>query len=92
MKARLSNPAQWCRGKLFDGTASCLVGSLWLSYGVTGPTKWSEMPVSGQQVYDRLRKLTARRDVANFNDDPAVSHDDVMGLLELALQSFEMES
>jgi hypothetical protein len=92
MKARLSNPDQWCRGRLFDGAASCLVGSLWLSNGIADPTEWSQMPISGQQIYDRLRKLTARRDVASFNDDPAVSHDDVMGLLEMALQSFEMES
>jgi hypothetical protein len=92
-KANISDPAKWHKGHYFDtaGTCMCSLGAI---IRVIDPYAncYDIMSDGNKQLFDNvvrnLEPLDSDR-VADFNDDPETSHEDIMTMFDDAISSAE---
>lgn len=86
MRVLLDNPKHWVKGmsekKLEDGSyAFCVIGA---ADHLSG---WQAFP--RDDVLDVLRDVTGSGSIANWNDDPATTHQNVLDALDSAIGRLE---
>lgn len=86
MRERLSNPDNWCQKDLGRGERRCLVGTI---DAVMHIEPEQRQPFAQHEDWEAVYKLLHQLsdgEVATFNDAKDTRHEDVLALLDLAIE------
>jgi hypothetical protein len=102
LRHRISSPEKWCQSVYMDGPKRCLIGALIEELNVLEETKLlleergSYQPDFNQNDHQSCFYLLLAkrelfpdfhwRDLERWNDDPDTSHDDVLRVLDRAIE------
>lgn len=101
-KALIDTPEKWMRGKFTDGKCFCSIGALMQAAKIEQRKNVENPPLEPSVIYVASHvhldkavrshpKNPNRKAVISFNDDPSISHEDVMKAFDDAIQIAERD-